>query len=152
MLKKKEGFTLIELLVVIAIIGILSSIVLVSLGGARNKAKDARVEADLSQVRSIAEMIQDDTGSYVDLCDPDAPGTLQNSGGVNTTYNGQLGTIESDITTQGSSNVCNASPTVYCVSAPLIARAGYYYCIDSGGRALSTTTATICDAANKDCL
>jgi prepilin-type N-terminal cleavage/methylation domain-containing protein len=38
----KKGFTLIELLVVIAIIGLLSSVVLVSLKGTREKAKIAR--------------------------------------------------------------------------------------------------------------
>ena len=58
------GFTLIELLVVIAIIGILSSTVLVSLQGAREKARIARVQSDLYQIRTAIGMLEVDTGLH----------------------------------------------------------------------------------------
>lgn len=49
-MKKNKGFTLIELLVVIAIIGILASVVLVSIGSGTEKAKRT---ATLKTMRSV---------------------------------------------------------------------------------------------------
>jgi prepilin-type N-terminal cleavage/methylation domain-containing protein len=60
----KRGFTLIELLVVIAIIGLLASIVLVSLNNARKKGRDVRRLADLNQLEKALSLYYDNNGFY----------------------------------------------------------------------------------------
>lgn len=60
----KRGFTLIELLVVIAIIGILSSVVLASLGTARQKARDATRISDMKNIQMALELYYDSRQSY----------------------------------------------------------------------------------------
>lgn len=61
---KQKGFTLIELLVVISIIGLLSSVVLTSLGSARVKARDARRLSDLRQIILALELYYSDNDAY----------------------------------------------------------------------------------------
>ncbi len=59
-----RGFTLIELLVVIAIIGLLSTVVLASLGTARGKGQDTSIKRQLKTVQTQAELYADTNGRY----------------------------------------------------------------------------------------
>jgi prepilin-type N-terminal cleavage/methylation domain-containing protein len=59
-MKNNKGFTLVELLVVIAIIGILSTVAVINLNSAREKARSASIQAALSQITSAAILCHDD--------------------------------------------------------------------------------------------
>ncbi|MEO8065919.1 MAG: prepilin-type N-terminal cleavage/methylation domain-containing protein [Candidatus Doudnabacteria bacterium] len=63
---KQKGFTLIELLVVISIIGLLASVVLVSLNGSRTKARNVRRSADISQLAKAFNLGLDNNISLPD--------------------------------------------------------------------------------------
>ncbi len=65
--KNKNGFTLIELLVVIAIIGILSTLAIVALSGARQKARDSKRVADGNQRSKALGLYYNDNNGYPTL-------------------------------------------------------------------------------------
>ncbi len=68
-MRAKRAFTLIELLVVVAIIGILATIVVVNVGSARKKSRDAKRISDMKQIMTAEEMYYDKYNTYVDTID-----------------------------------------------------------------------------------
>ncbi|HNV97608.1 MAG TPA: type II secretion system protein [bacterium] len=63
-MNKQKAFTLIELLVVISIIGLLSTLAIVSLNGARAKARDAKRMNDLKSISDALEVYYIDNDEY----------------------------------------------------------------------------------------
>ena len=128
-----KGFTLIELLVVIAIIGILSSVVLVSLQSARNKGKDTRVISDVQQLRTQLE------ADY-------ANGTYSTGFSAANTFSssGNYATLTADATSQGGAiNVVTdgTAYTTYAIYGNLPSNPTKYFCIDSTGKTNPTASA-----------
>lgn len=130
---KKKAFTLIELLVVIGIIAILAAVVLVSLGGAQDRAKDARITSDMNQLRNVAEIYKSENGSYTGL-DSDS----------------EENTLATDIAAQGGTYVINinGTGTAYCAQATL--NSGKFWCIDSNLTS-KQFDATTCSATDFIC-
>ena len=64
MKKNRTGFTLIELLIVVAIIGILAAIAIPNFLGAQVRSKVARIQADMTTVRTALEMYYIDHTAY----------------------------------------------------------------------------------------
>ena len=125
---------------VIAIIGILSSVVLVSLGVARSRAADAKVKVQITGAKNSAEIFYE----------------------TNKSYNGSTGFVSWDCTTPnsmfqdtesgmiqytdpanypaGTTIRCSSTDTEYAISASLQAT-GEFWCVDSGGAAGIVTAA-----------
>jgi prepilin-type N-terminal cleavage/methylation domain-containing protein len=104
--KLNAGFTLIELLVVIAIIGLLASVVLVSLNSARAKSRDTKRRADLKQLQTALELYNDASNAY--------PSTFAK--GATVVYKGMCDTYNDGCAGGGSNNCTLTGATGYIPS------------------------------------
>lgn len=66
MINSKKGFTLVELLVVVAIIGILATIVIMNVIGAKAKARDSKRISDINEMGRLIQRYYEDIGSFPD--------------------------------------------------------------------------------------
>jgi len=131
-----RGLTLIELLVVISIIGVLSSVLLVSVSTTRNRGKIAAVQSNLSTVRSEMELFflnnNESYGSPAGFYD-DCLGAIDGGSGI--TFGGP-DIVEALISAGQSGNgniVCAIGPggDSWAASVPLYG--GGSWCVSSIG-------------------
>ncbi len=133
MQKNQKGFTLIEMLVVIAVIGILSAVVLTSLGPSRQKAKDSRIISAMNQLRAIAEVLYD--GDYDAFNES----------------NSEVSNLKDEIEKDGGTSFdieldSSTDSQKYAILVKL--NRGKYYCVDSSGKVYEQDSISI---SNGEC-
>jgi len=73
MIKIKKGFTLIELIIVVFIIGLLGTIVTISISGAKSKSRDVKRISEITNLQIALDNFNIAEGSYPEYLNPGEP-------------------------------------------------------------------------------
>lgn len=141
--RSEQGFTIVELLIVIVIIGILAAIVIVAYTGITQRANNQKYQANADAIKTIAETINADSGSYPTGTDTttlkasfNANSTTKLPAGVDITF--WTGT---DPTNAAAETAAKASPSSYTVK---VCAAGVKVFYPVQGGALASIQAGTC--------
>lgn len=131
--KKEKGFTLIELLVVVAIIGILASIILVSVRDARSRGTDAAVKSNLHTTKLEAETFYLNNGSSYG--DSFSLGTCPPYSGTGNMFsqNKVIADSIAEAVKNGNDSSCYSSSDDWVVAVGLTSKDKTSWCVDTQG-------------------
>lgn len=126
-MKKQKGFTLVELLIVIAIIGLLASVVMVSLDNAKQRSRDATRVQDIRGVISALELYFNKNNGYPQQASAGAvPSALSTDGDVNRIPVAPVPPDGTCTETQNTYTYISNSPTAYSLTFCLGNQTGSY--------------------------
>lgn len=118
---KKRAFTLIELLVVISIVSLLSSVVLASLSGAREKAKNTSARETLQSIKTQAEiraLSSPSSSRYIGFCtDPKTKEMLESMKRISGKDSICVTSQSGDLYTAAIGKAGTASTASYCADS-----------------------------------
>lgn len=119
-LRDNRGFTLIELLIVLVIIGILATIVVAVLNGAKTDANDTSIKSEFSSLKTQTELIHSINANFDAVC-----------GSNSETQDGNIVQLINKInSTNGSGSVtCNSDTDAWAFAAGL--PGGGAFCVDN---------------------
>ncbi len=134
----KKGFTLIELLVVVAIVGILASVVLVSLDNAKKKGEDSAVKTNLHTAVNQSEIFYLNGGnSYLPAGGATfaiATCPVYNAAGTNMLSKDKaVANSIAEAVKRGDNSSCYNSANSWAVAVGLKSNAGNSWCVDNTG-------------------
>lgn len=133
----RKGFTLIELLVVVSIISLLSSVVLVTVDTARQKARFTAVKANVKTLFTEGELYRSDNQTYIETNDADVCGSV---GGfiTSTKVRDVLDQIETltGVSRSSTDFYCNVWPTKWSLAVDVssLTNQDQVLCVSTAGR------------------